>query len=431
MLSVHKGLKLYYWVSIALLISMLITNCRPRVENQTPVVSPSPAPATTSLMEPTEQPDQGLPDITIWIPPRFAPDTTVGSLLYEHLTTFENAYGLINLNIRVKEETGPSGILETLSTASLVAPSTLPDIVLFDPDALKTAALKNLISPLEAFTPSPATPEWYSFAIEAAFVDNTFFGLPFLSKAESFAYRKDAFETEPTDWADLLSSAESFLIPMGDPESKFSLIQYSAMGGKVLDDQGRPTIDTELLTDLLYFYLSANSTGLLPLYSLQIQYADETSIALMQGNTNAAVIPVETIQKESITTTFLVTPWPTRDGSGIIPTRTFSWGVVAKDYDHPDHISQILQWLCEPTFLGRISQSSGLIPATSDALLEWTDPNSSAILSRLIRVAVPEPSIEEITTFGPLLRSAIEDVLNGRSTPEEAAENISNQVEIP
>ena len=416
---------------IGLLVCFIIGACNPAVEDQTPIVTSTPPLITAVPTEPSEQPNDDSQTFKIWVPPLLAPDTTAGSLLVEHLTSFQDAYALLEIEIRVKDESGPSGILETISSASVVAPSTLPDIVLLDPVNLNTATLKGLIEPLDQILPTPKTPEWYSFAINAAFVDSIFYGLPLCSEAEAFAYRKESFEVEPKDWADLLESTETVLFPLGDQTSKFTLIQYISIGGELINETGSPTMDTALLTDLFMFYLLANETGQLPLYALQLQEAEDTWLAITQGNTNAAVIPVEVLQEALTGNAYLVAPWPTHDGSGVTPTRTLSWAVVAKDDQQRDHASQVLQWLSEPSFLSQISQSLGMMPVTPTALQEWSDPETSAILGRLIRVAVPEPSAEEITTFGPLLWNAVEDVLNKRSTPQSAAESISDQVRIP
>lgn len=203
------------------------------------------------------------------------------------------------------------------------------------------------------------------------------------------------------------------------------------MGGEFLDESGKPTVDVDILTDLFDFYVSANEAGLLPLYALQLISAEDTWAALQQGNSTASVIPLDVFREEADLDSFLVTPWPTRDGSSVIPTRSLTWAAVVTDDKRQETISQVLQWLTEPTFLGNISFSLGMLPVTTAALEEWSESDSSAAISRMIRVAIPAPSAEEIATYGPLLRSAIEDVLTGRSTPDAAAKSISEQVEIP
>ena len=431
MLTSRYGRFRFFLTGMGLLVCLLTGSCKPDGEATPLVPSPTPRLETILPTRTSDQPNDESQSLTIWIPPLLGFDTPAGSMLNEHLANFETAHNHIDINIRVKENDGPSGILETLSSASLVAPSTLPEIVLLDPTTLNTAALKGLIEPLDQIIQSPQTPEWYPFAIEAAFVDSTFYGLPFMSEAEAFAYRKESFESEPKDLAELLSSAETILFPLGDQTSKFTLIQYFSSGGELVDDNGSPVVDVAILTDLLTFYLSAKEAGQLPLYSLQLQYAEDTWFALTEANTNAAVIPVEVLRDALTGNSYSVSPWPTYDGSGVIPTRTFCWAVVSKDESIYDPISQVLQWLHDPEFLGKMSETLGMLPVTSTAMQEWTDPEAAATLSRLIQVAVPEPNIEEITTFGPLFWNAVEDVLNERSTPKISAESIFEQIKIP
>jgi ABC-type glycerol-3-phosphate transport system substrate-binding protein len=414
-----------------LLLILLISACNPSVEDPTPLVTTTPQ-QTTFLPTVTASPSsENIQDITLWVPPLLAPDTPAGTLLSSHMATFEDAYALVDIKLRVKDESGPSGILETLGSASLVAPSTLPDIVLLNPTSLNAAALKGLITPLDEFISYPETPEWYEYAVDAAIVDAAFFGLPVISQGDAFAYRKEVFEAEPMDWTDLLGTNETFLLPLGDPDTTYTLIQYSSLGGQFTDESGSPTIDVEILKDLFNFYASAKETGLLPLYSLQLQSAEETWAAFQQGNTNAAVIPLENLLTASIGDSVLVTPWPTRDGTGVVPTQTLTWSVLQKDDLQKELISQILQWLLDPSFLGELSQTLGWLPATSSALQQWTDVDLSAVVLRITRTAVPEPSAEEVATFSSLLQEAVQDVLNDLNTPENAAMSIADQIQLP
>jgi ABC-type glycerol-3-phosphate transport system substrate-binding protein len=414
-----------------LLLILLITACNPSVEEPTPSTTPTPQQTTIVPTKTTSPSSDNTEELTLWIPPLLAADTPAGSLLNSHITTLEEAFTLVDIQFRIKEDSGPSGILETLSSASLVAPSTLPDIVLLNPTNLNTAALKGLITPLDEFISSPESPEWYEYAVDAAYVDATFFGLPFICQAEAFAYRKEAFEAEPKDWADILGSGETFLLPLGDPRAKFTLVQYSYLGGRFTDENGSPTIDVEILKDLFDFYASAKETGLLPLYSLQLQSAEESQLAFQQGNSNAAVIPLETLLTGSMDDSLLLTPWPTRDKAGVTPTQTLTWAVVQKEGERQELISQVLQWLMEPSFLGELSLTLGWLPTTSAALEEWTETDLSSAVLRLIRTAVPEPSAEEVATYSSLLQNAVQDVINELNTPEDAALSIADQITIP
>jgi len=296
---------------------------------------------------------------------------------------------------------------------------------------LHTAALKGLISPLDEIVDAPQLPEWYEYAISAAYVDGTFVGVPFSSEAQAFAYRREAYETEPKKWADLLGASETFLIPLADQGSEFTLLLYKEMGGKLVDETGYPTIEPEILTDIFNFYASAHEAGILPLFSLQLQSSDDTWNSLQQGYANSASVPLNSYLNGSLDEAYVVSPWPTRGGLGVIPTRSRAWAVVEKNDTQQDLLSQILQWLQEPKFVAQLAFSMGSLPVTSSSLDQWPETTQASTISRLTRVALSEPSAEELATFGTFIQAAIEDVLNGRNPPETAAKNVYDQVTVP
>jgi len=429
MLRMARHLKLLF--QIVLLFCVLLSACTPGVEDALPVTTPTETITAPQPVGSTPLPETTIQAVTIWIPPLLGPDTEAGSILSEHLRAFEATNPQIAVHLRVKDENGASGILETLSAASLAAPSTLPDIVVLSPTALHSAALKRLISPLDEIVDAPRLPKWYEYAISAAYVDGTFVGIPFSGEAEAFAYRREAYETEPKKWADLLGASETFLIPLADQGSEFTLLLYKEMGGKLMGETGYPTIEPEILTDILEFFASAHEAGILPLFSLQLQSSEDTWTSLQQGHANSAVIPLNSYLNGSLDETYVVTPWPTRGGLGVIPTRSRVWSVIEKNDAQHDLLSQVLLWLQEPEFMGQLAFSMGSLPVTSASLDHWPESPQASTISRLIRVAFSEPSAEELATFGTNLRAAIEDVLNGRSTPETAAKNVFDQVAVP
>jgi ABC-type glycerol-3-phosphate transport system substrate-binding protein len=414
----------------SLWMCLLLTACNPKVESTLPESTPSQMLPSSLPPTITPQPEASPQTIVVWVPPMLASDSVAGTLLSEHLSAFEAAHSTISIRVRVKEESGTSGLLETLTAADFAAPSTRPDLIAFDPTSLNAAALKSLIMPLDEFIDPPRSPEWYDHAVTAAYVDGTFFGLPFLSEAEAFAYRKEAFPSEPKSWANLLDATDSFLFPAGDEGSTFTLVQYLALGGELEDGTGHPFIDPDLLEEIFDFYISAEEAGLLPLYTLQLQTTSDTWKAFQEGNASSATVPLQAYFSEDSDDSFKVIPWPTRDSSGVVPVRTFSWAVVAKDYDQ-EGIGELLDWLIEPGFLGSLAHSLGSLPVTMAALAQWPESETSPVVSRLLRASSPQPTGEVSTTFGPLIQAALQDVLNEKSTPKEAALAVSEQIGFP
>jgi len=413
------------------MICFLLTACNPGVEDSTPLSTLAQPSQTPEIQDTTPLPEGNTSSVTIWIPTLIGPDTEAGTILSEHLTLFEEANPQIEISLRVKAENGVSGILETLSAARLAAPSTLPDIVVLSPTALNVATLKGLLSPLNEILDTPQMPEWYEYAISAAYVDGMFMGIPFASEAKAFAYRREAYEAEPRKWVDLLATSETLLLPLGEEGAALTLLLYKEMGGSTEDETGYPTLDSNLLADIFNFYTSANEAGILPLFTLQLDTPGDTWNSLEKAYGNSAIIPLKSYLDGSLDETFIVTPWPTRGGLGMIPTHSLAWAVVQKTNADHDLLTQVLQWLQEPSFLGQLAFAMGSLPVTSTSLDEWPQKDQVSTLSRLIRVALPEPSVEELTIFGPHLQTAIGDVLNRRSTPDEAAEYVLDQITPP
>jgi len=393
-----------------------------------PTLTPSPTP--TPLL-PTYTPipsAESRQEITLWLPHRFAPDTPPGSMLKEHLALFEENHPNVTIHVRIKDDRGDAGILETLVAASTVAPSTLPDIIALDPAALRSAAIKNLIQPLDGLLSPPIAPDWYSYAVLAAYVDDQFYAVPFISEVQAFAYRKDDFEEEPRSWTQLVDSKRTFLFPAGDPDGIFTLIQYQILDGQLEDELDQPTIDINLLSEIFGFYTYAHQNGALPLMALQLENAEESFFTLQQQSFHSAVVPLEGFLNSAQDGLFNLMPWPTRNGSGVIPANTWTWAIVSKDATLQALAVEMIEWLLAPEFLGPWAYSLGSLPATSVAMDEWPDQATAATIRRLIRVAVPAPSADEKITFGPAIQSALIELLNGRKTPDEAAQMILDQI---
>ncbi|NIM96151.1 MAG: extracellular solute-binding protein [Anaerolineales bacterium] len=414
-----------------LLITINMTACNVLSVESTPDIlasstaTASPEPVFT--LEPPARSDQ----LTIWVPPTFVPETDAGILLADHLQTFETNHPGVEVRVRIKDEEGPAGLLETLTSASLAAPSTLPDVISLDPDALETAALKDLIVHIDELTNPVTIPELYDFADGIARIDGQLYGLPYMSLSGLFLYYEDTYSAPQISWEDILDTTDPFLFPAGDPEAKFTLAQYLSLGGSLNDEDGEPYLDPATLEDILGFYTAAEEIGILPLFSLQLQTSDETWTALTQLLVSSADAPLERYLEEENTSSLVGGPWPTRNGAGINFAYTYSWAAVATDLEQDELVSELLDWLMMPEFLGSLTQLLGTLPTTQSALAEWTNNENATLANRLIRVTIPEPKRAILDTYGPPLQAAVEDVLNRHETPQAAAVNASQEINNP
>ncbi len=396
----------------------------------TPSVDVEPSTRTPQLLQPTPTPKRNL---TIWLPPIFAPDpsTSAGSLLEERLIAFQQSNPGISVIVRLKEEQGPGGLLETLLAAHNVAPSVLPDVIAMDPIALRSAALKGLLIPLDALVTRPSTPEWYDHAISTTYDLGSFFGLPFASDAEVLAYKTDRYPEAPSSWSDLLASSAIFSFPAGDPSAAFSLIQYTALDGPLYDGDGMPTIDPILLNDLLTFYHSTHVSGVVPTSVFQHLSSVDTWDSLKSDQVSSATAPLSLFLTEGNFEAIAAAPLPTRTQPGVSPTENWSWAIVTADPVRQSLAAELITWLTEPEFLGPWTHALGMLPPTTSALALWPEGAEAALVSSLVSVAQPRPTAEELATFGPILHTAVEAVVLNGVPPAEAARNALERLRSP
>ncbi len=422
-----------FLTTILILTGWLLAACATPTVTTIPGVANDIPPTATPTPQIIASPPSLPNTITIWIPPTFAPDLTTlaGTLLAERLTAFKQANPGISVSLRLKEESGPGGLLETLTAASNAAPAALPDVVALDPIALNSATLKDLLSPLDGLVAEPETPEWYDHALSTTRTNGGFLGLPFASEADVLAYRTDEYLTTPLTWSDILTMPAPFIFPAGDVSAAFTISQYLALDGPLYDEDGLPIPDPAILAEVLSFYSSAYTSEVIPLSARQYVSAAETWNALQAEEAASAVAPLSDFLANGGSDAIAAAPLPTRSEPGVCPTKTWSWAIVTRDPALQDLAGQLITWLTQPEFLGPWTYALGMLPPTTSALAQWPTGAHSALVYNLVTVAQPQPSAEVLATFGPPFHTAIEAVLDGIVTPSSAALDAVQAIQNP
>ncbi len=93
--------------------------------------------------------------------------------------------------------------------------------------------------------------DWYNYARQLAMVQGATFALPFAGDALVVAYRPARVVAPPADWPAVYSLGQPLAFPAGDPQALFVLSLYQSVGGEVEDAQRRPTLQPELLSQVL------------------------------------------------------------------------------------------------------------------------------------------------------------------------------------
>jgi ABC-type glycerol-3-phosphate transport system substrate-binding protein len=417
------------WARLAGALTFSLAACT----SAPPTNTPTAAPTTPPIVPSTLAPPTGTPTptvLTVWLPPFLAPteSTRAGTLFAARLAAFESRHPGVTVAVRTKQVEGSAGLLETLDAASSVAPASLPDLIALGPGEVTAAAESELIVPYSGALPPPDEGAWYAFALESATVGGVRYGVPTAGEAEVLVYDPALYARAPANWAAIVGGPAPFVFPAADPRAAFTLAQYLAAGGELVGPQAHPAIDPAVLEEVLTFYGSAYSAGVLPLTSRQYDTSDETEATFTERRAASAVAPLAYWMANPRPGAAAVA-LPTRDGAGIVLAHAWSWSLVTEDL-RPLAV-ELVEWMSEPEFLGEWTYALGSLPPNAAALDTWPSGAPATLVNQLVQVARPMPPRRITDAVGPPIRKAVDAVLTGALTPQTAALQASTEVAGP
>jgi multiple sugar transport system substrate-binding protein len=401
--------------------------------NQTPSALPTsaPMPATTQLPQDTATP-AGPVTLVVWVPPQFDPasGTSAGNLLKARLAEFTTRRPGVQVEVRVKAASGVGGLLDTLTTASAVAPRALPDLVALPRSVLETAALKGLLHPFDGLTTAMEDLDWYEYARQLAHLQNSTFGLPFAGDAMALAYHPSANSSPPSNWSAALKSTGPLAFAAADPQALLTLTLYQAAGGPVQDDQGRPILDAKVLAEVLTFYQEAAKNGLLPEWTAQLQTDDQVWESLKQKRANQAATWASHYLTEPMTDTTQA-PLPTQSGTPFTLATGWMWALASPQPERQELSAQLAEFLTDRDFLTRWTEAAGVLPVRPSSLQTSPGSVSKLLQSRILLSARSFPPADIMSSLGPVLQQATLQVLKGESNPQAAAQAAAKSLAGP
>ena len=409
------------------------------LNRQTPVVQTAPTatslPKLTSSATPTHAftpTAEGPLRLRLWVPPQFDPaaDSPAGRLLKKRLADFTARRPNVQVEVRVKAEAGAGGLYDALAAGSGAAQLAMPDLVALPQDMLREAALKGLVRPMNGLTHAMDDTDWYEFARQLAHLQDNVYGLPFAGDALVQAYRPSKVANPPVDWTAALKLAGPLAFAAADPAAFFTLGQYQAAQGEIVDNQGRVFLDAERLADVLAFYQEAEKSGLMPYWLTQLQADDQAWQAFQEGQADLAGVWVSdylsTLPEDSA-----ITGLPTRDGKSYSLATGWLWALASPDPARRELAIQLAEFLTESGFLAQWTQAAGYLPARPSALEAWQDGEAKPALSLVASEAIPLPPADLLKSLGPALQNATLQVLKGLNEPAAAAQEAAKSLVTP
>lgn len=433
--------KISKFLGIGLVLILLLSSCQglgidlPWLQQPTttPTLGPGETGEETATPEVTvtaEATPQPITQLTLWVPPEMDPEaeTEASQLFADRLQLFSDQHDGLTINVRVKAADGTGGLLDALTATSAAAPDALPDLIALSLPDLETAALKNLIYPLDGKTEIPDDPDWFDFTREMALLQGSTFGLPFAADALALVYRPASLPEFPPSWQALFEGDLNFAFPSDSDQSLFTLALYQAEGGLIQDNQRRPVLEVGPLTTVFNLYQEGVQNDVLPPWLNQFQTMGQVWTAFREGQTNVAVTWLSYYLKERPADS-TVTPLLPMASDYVTFGTGMSWAVASPDENRQSLAVKLAEFLVQPEFLSVWTASAGYMPTRPSSLEMWEDAGLRSTVNQVALMTRLRPTNDLITSIGPILREGTRQILQELVDPGQAAQTAVESLE--
>ncbi len=409
----------------------------PEIRPVAPTVLPS-----TPTVKPTEKQEASEPlptasatphsAIVLWVPPEFDPnaETEAGKKLNQRLKEFSRQNGGVQVQVRVKASSGPGSLLESLGAAAAAAPSALPSVVALSRSDLEIAALRGLVHPLDGISTVIDETDWYDYARQLAMVQGATFALPFAGDALVIAYRPAKVAAPPVDWPAVFRLGQPLAFPAGDPQALFVLSLYQSVGGTVEDAQRRPMLEPDHLSQVLQMLGDGEQKAVFPNWLSQYETNGQVWQAYRDGRVNALVTWVSNYLTSLPPDTAAV-PVPKVNDTSMSLATGWGWAVADAIPEHRALSVKLAEFLVQGEFMASWTEAAGYMPTRPSTLAAWSNQSLKTLLSPVAVSAQARPTVDQLSSLGPVLKEASLKVLKRESDPTQAAQAASEKLASP
>lgn len=370
-----------------------------------------------------ENPNAARKEILIWLPPQFDPANqgAAGVALGELFTQFTEEHPETTLAYRIKDTSGEASGLNMLSSAASAAPGTLPAIMVLDRNDMVTAMQKGLIYPIGTDLFADDTDSWFGFARESAVVENALYGIPIAGDPLVLAYRPALTGPDMNNWEEILTRG----LPIGfEPNSSidlFGMFIYLSQGGRTKDEQGKPLLDQEILTQTLNFFLNGGQKGAFPPAIAKDSATGQSWKQFTDGTYHIAITKFSQY-RHSQRADFTAMPIPRNDENSPYPLIN-TWNVVitTKNEELAAFGAELAEMISSPEFNDRWTHLNGYLPVRTVNLTEWEKDAKYAEIRIMSDRGTLLPGSSVLTKLIPIVNGAVSKVILTTTSPEAAA----------
>ncbi len=386
---------------------------------------------TASAVAPTET---GPVTLVLWTSEDYVPssETGGGTLLLQQIQAFQRAHD-VRIQVILKKRSGIGGLLDFLTTASVAAPSVLPDLVTLSEADLYRAAQAGLLQPLNDLVSPDLLEDQFDFAKALTQFEGIAMGVLYQADVFHMVYDATLVQDPPETWRSLYKSPASFVFspaPLSDGVNDAVLLQYLSLDGTLADGEGRPMLDAGILSQALTFFDQAREAGVVPRAVLDMTDATTAWATFRIGEAGMVQVPSSLYLSERAGLSNAgFGPIPLRDPGFTTIGHGWALALVTQDPQRQELAAALIEHLLSTENNGAWAQAAGHLPAHQAALEAWDqDDPYLPFIRHLLTQAEPAPNPDLAAVIGGPMAEALAQVLSGQATPEEAAQAAAEEV---
>jgi len=397
----------------------------PAIPDQSVANSPTPTSTVVAINSPMT--------LTFWTVESISPlaEGEAGEFVQTRVRLFEQANPEIEVNLLVKKANGKGGVLDFLRTGREVAPSILPDVVVLNAADLTQAYAENLVQPLDGRLDRSIVRDLLPAARRMGTVQDTLAGVPLGIELEHAVYNTRVFTGTPILWTDILSKNTQYLFPakgINGLINDATLSQYFSTGGQLLNDQEVPKIDEQILREVFRFYQQAREQGVIDATLLEASTTEELWPLYLQARAGIAHISVRqylTDRENLVATGFSSIPVKDRTSTPVVMMHGWLLVLITPDISRQDAALRLIEAFLSTPNNADWNSINKSIPTRDTAYqqLAGNDPYW-VFLTEQLNTARPEPRFAGYDRIGRILQQAVEQIIRGEATAEQATATV-------
>ncbi len=362
--------------------------------------------------------------LRVWLPEPLAPvdREDAAELLSEMISGFLAQNPGLQIELRLKRPSDEGGVLETIRSASAVAPDALPDVTLLRRADLITAAEGGYLEPMQDAAVLALLDAMPSAGAQLGRIGDQTFGVPYALDLWHTAFAEPLIESVAQ--TDLIADAGiAFVFPANRPTPTTELLIAQVIGaGGVFGMEGLITMDRSALTRIFAFYEEGVRSGWMT--SNVLTYDDPSAYADLLLSQDAVGVVTAHDYQEWIARGARLSAGelPTLDGTPSTVIDGWVWVMVTGDTERQAAVVRLITWMMEVNRQNRYTELLYYLPVTSNALALREDAAYAALIESLWANAVIPMSSS--SAAGRALQTALVNVISQDLSAEAAAREV-------